>query len=60
MLGLIGWVYVFIFLFVVEMSAEWRDNGLGLGVAITAHGSEDGTRIRKVLNSGRDTSKYKY
>jgi hypothetical protein len=28
---------------VVEMSAERRDNGLGLGVVITAHGGEDGT-----------------
>jgi hypothetical protein len=27
---------------VVEMSAERRDNGLGLGVVITAHGGEDG------------------
>jgi hypothetical protein len=29
--------------FVVEMSAERRDNGLGLGGVITAHGGEDGT-----------------
>jgi hypothetical protein len=28
---------------VVEMSAERRDNGLGLGGVITAHGGEDGT-----------------
>jgi hypothetical protein len=29
----------------VEMSAERRDNGSGLGVMITAHGGEDGTVI---------------
>jgi limonene-1,2-epoxide hydrolase len=28
---------------VVGMSAERRDDGLGFGVMITAHGSEDGT-----------------
>jgi hypothetical protein len=28
---------------VMEMSAERRDNGLGLGGVITAHGGEDGT-----------------
>jgi hypothetical protein len=30
-------------IFVVEMSVERRDNGLGLGVVIVAHGCEDGT-----------------
>jgi hypothetical protein len=30
---------------VVEMGAERRDNGLGLGGVITAHGGEDGTVI---------------
>jgi hypothetical protein len=46
---------------VVEMSADRRDNGLGLGVVITAHCGEDGMiqRIRNVLNSGRDACKYK-
>jgi hypothetical protein len=28
---------------VVEMSAERRDNGLGLGGVTTAHSGEDGT-----------------
>jgi hypothetical protein len=31
---------------VVEISAERRDNGLGLGVMITAYGGEDGTVMR--------------
>jgi hypothetical protein len=51
-------------MFVMEMSAERRDNGLGLGGVITAHGGEDGSdgmirrKIRNVLNSGRDTIFY--